>query len=173
MSIERNLLPNIQVGVVYLHLNLESHLLGGFSQCFSSKDICRFCHCQYNDLQENILEHNPWTREEYDRIASNVDEEEDTNLAGDEAEHHFTEPVETENDIDDEFFDGEELIPDTYHINEEDDHLEVVASYGLKGKCPFNVLTSFHSTSGFPSGKDYKIIEITIFALPLNLIWHM
>jgi hypothetical protein len=31
--------------------NLESHAVGGFSSCFSSRDVCRVCHLQYSDLQ--------------------------------------------------------------------------------------------------------------------------
>ena len=54
--------------------NLEAHAVGGFSQSFSSDDICRFCHCQYDDLKENIHDygsfvHDKWTTEEYDAAA--------------------------------------------------------------------------------------------------------
>jgi hypothetical protein len=48
--------------------NLEQHQVGGFSACFSSKDICRLCHLQYDELETltGIPTASPWTREEYD-----------------------------------------------------------------------------------------------------------
>jgi hypothetical protein len=48
--------------------NLEQHQVGGFSACFSSKDICRVCHLQYDELATltGIPSASPWTREEYD-----------------------------------------------------------------------------------------------------------
>jgi hypothetical protein len=50
--------------------NLEAHLVGGFSTCFSSYDICRFCHAQHNDLKNlcGIPTAPAWTAEEYDAI---------------------------------------------------------------------------------------------------------
>ena len=45
----------IKVGVcLYVADNLEAHQMGGFSACFSSKSVCRFCHIQYEDLDDNI-----------------------------------------------------------------------------------------------------------------------
>ena len=40
--------------LLYSGDNLESHQVGGFSACFSSKDVCRFCHIQYADLEDHI-----------------------------------------------------------------------------------------------------------------------
>jgi hypothetical protein len=34
----------------YIGDNLESHLVGGFSPVFSSRDVCRTCHIQYEEL---------------------------------------------------------------------------------------------------------------------------
>ena len=54
--------------------NLEASLVGGFSSCFSSKDICHICHAQYDDLTDHIHDfdgsqaHNYWTIQEYDNI---------------------------------------------------------------------------------------------------------
>jgi hypothetical protein len=50
--------------------NLESHTVGGFSACFSSKDVCRLCHLQYKDLQTitGVPKAPAWTQEEYDEI---------------------------------------------------------------------------------------------------------
>ena len=39
--------------------NLEAHAVGGFSQCFSSGDVCRFCHISYSDLIDNIHDFGP------------------------------------------------------------------------------------------------------------------
>ena len=45
----------VQLGLLaYSGDNLEAHCIAGFSACFSSKDICRFCHCMHSDLLENI-----------------------------------------------------------------------------------------------------------------------
>ena len=40
--------------LLYAADNLEAHQLGGFSKCFSSNSICRFCHCQYENLDSHI-----------------------------------------------------------------------------------------------------------------------
>jgi hypothetical protein len=54
--------------------NLEASVVGGFSQCYSSNDVCRICHQQYKELQEitGIPKVARWTREEYDRAVSNM-----------------------------------------------------------------------------------------------------
>jgi hypothetical protein len=53
--------------------NLEASVVGGFSQCYSSNDVCKICHQQYKELQEitGIPKVARWTREEYDRAVSN------------------------------------------------------------------------------------------------------
>ena len=73
----------VQLGVLaYSGDNLESHNLGGFSCCFSSKDICRFCHATYLDLDSHIHDydsdkpHDYWTTSEYDKICDALEEEE-------------------------------------------------------------------------------------------------
>ena len=58
--------------------NLEAHGVGGYSMSFSSKDVCRFCHLQYEDLVENIHDycgdpHLKWSVEEYDKVARSVE----------------------------------------------------------------------------------------------------
>lgn len=42
----------LRAGLVF-HLgdNLESHGVGGFNPCFSSRDVCRVCHKQHRDLE--------------------------------------------------------------------------------------------------------------------------
>ncbi len=67
----------IKLGLIcYSADNLEASAVGGFSQCFSSLDVCRVCHQQYNELQEisGIAKAAPWTREEYDAAVEDMDE---------------------------------------------------------------------------------------------------
>ena len=42
----------LRAGLLF-HLgdNLESHAVGGFNPCFSSRDVCRICHKQHKDLE--------------------------------------------------------------------------------------------------------------------------
>jgi hypothetical protein len=43
----------IKMGLIcYSADNLEASVIGGFSQCFSSNDVCRICHKQHKDLQD-------------------------------------------------------------------------------------------------------------------------
>ena len=89
----------VKAGVLlYSADNLEAHIIGGFSSCVSSKDICRWCHCQYKDLEDHVHDfdgdsvHRSWTAEEYDQ--HDIPEvEEETACAIDEetAENLFTE----------------------------------------------------------------------------------
>ena len=71
LETEGILLPDGQVkkaGILF-HLgdNLEAHKVGGFSPCFSSYEICRFCHQQHKDLPliSGVPKAAPWTKEEY------------------------------------------------------------------------------------------------------------
>jgi hypothetical protein len=66
----------IKMGLIcYSADNLEASVIGGFSQCFSSSDICRVCHQQHNDLQKisGIPKVEKWTREEYDAAVQNME----------------------------------------------------------------------------------------------------
>ena len=89
--------------------NLESHLVGGFNTCFSSKDICRICHCQYSDLPTitGIPKAPAWTQEEYDKI-----------------------------------FEGDRET-----------------DFGLKERCVFNDLESFHAVGQFPLDPMHDFLE--------------
>ena len=68
--------------------NLEAHTLGGFSCCFSSKDIYCFCHCQHSELSDNIHYYDGdakkkyWTVDEYDWICEDIekDDKKEVNL---------------------------------------------------------------------------------------------
>lgn len=64
----------IKMGIVaHIGDNLESHTVGGFSACFSSKDICRACHLQHHELPSitGIPMAPRWTQDEYDQAVRN------------------------------------------------------------------------------------------------------
>ena len=141
--------------------NLEAHSLGGFSGSFSSKSICRFCHIQYEDLEDNIHNydgegaHDKWTVEDYEYGIRSVEEEEDDNddveilesLSQDEDEDELDEDGETEND------DSESEAD-----NDEDDEV-VLNKWGLKRQCHLNVLKSFHCVKSLPPDFMHDILE--------------
>ena len=61
-----------------LRIFFSAHLVGGFSQSFSSGNVCRFCHINYLDLQNaDILAGHvtKWTSEEYDRAVDVIEKE--------------------------------------------------------------------------------------------------
>jgi hypothetical protein len=66
----------IKMGVIcYSADNLEASIVGGFSQCYSSHDVCRICHQQHKDLQQisGCPKVARWTREEYDAAVENLE----------------------------------------------------------------------------------------------------
>lgn len=66
----------IKLGVLcYCADNLEASVVGGFSECFSSADVCRVCHQQYKDLPSisGIPSAEAWTREEYNAAVANLE----------------------------------------------------------------------------------------------------
>jgi hypothetical protein len=65
----------VKMGLIcYSADNLEASIVGGFSQCYSSFDVCRICHQQHQDLPEisGIPKAAPWTREEYNAAVENL-----------------------------------------------------------------------------------------------------
>jgi hypothetical protein len=65
----------VKLGLIcYSADNLEASSVGGFSQCFSSVDVCRVCHQQHKDLEDisGIPKMRPWTRDEYDSAVDNI-----------------------------------------------------------------------------------------------------
>jgi hypothetical protein len=65
----------IKMGLIcYSADNLEASAIGGFSQCFSSNDVCRICHQQYKELQDitGIPKVARWSREEFDRAVADI-----------------------------------------------------------------------------------------------------
>ena len=149
----------VKVGLL-LHAadNLEAHLLGGFSGSFSSKSVCRFCHIQYSQLDDNIHNfdgdepHKKWTVSEYDKVAKSLARQ-DTDQEVEEIIENFDNDNEEEhNDYeDDEEDDDDEEEEDDVH--EED---EVHNKWGIKSDCPLNILQSFHCVNGFPPGLRFS-----------------
>ena len=112
----------IKIGLL-LHAadNLEAHQLGGFSGSFSSKSICRFCHCQYEDLDVNIHDHDGqkahkrWSIQEYDDIAGSLEQPETI-----ETVENVIFPAEVTDDVSDED-DGSD---DSDNDNDSDEEIE-------------------------------------------------
>ena len=149
MTLEAGIIINfpmsrrVRCGVLcYAADNLEASTVGGFSACFSSKDVCRTCHIQHQELETHITDfdsaspHTYWTELEYDQIVQSLDNEEDeiedTFLVEDdricsESEIELSDSADSDTDAD--MSEGEEVI-----INKR----------GLNSKCPLNVLQSFH-----------------------------
>ena len=132
--------------LIYCADNLESHTIGGFSASFSSKSVCRMCHIQYNQLEDDIMHHAKWTCQEYDDIVKSINDSE----ANDEIVEHveYAIDLETEDDLSE---DGSDATDDDETEEEDENEEEIVSeNWGLKYKCPFNDLKSFHAVSGFP-----------------------
>lgn len=140
----RNPEENIVKFGLLLHAadNLEAHSLGGFSSCFSSKYVCRFCLIQYDKLDTNIHDwdgeeaHKRWTCEDYDRIAASLPQPEE------EPEIY---------EIGDDFGTQDSDESDESELSEDDDSEDEISdNRGIKLACPLNVLENFHSVTSFP-----------------------
>jgi hypothetical protein len=149
--------------LLYSADNLEAHIIiGGFSASFSSKDVCRWCHCQYKDLEDHIHNfdgdsvHKPWTIEEYEQ--HDVPEEE-ANIVMDieTTDNLFTEYDEPESSKANESV-NEHEIDDAHEMEEapEEDHNH---NFGIKRKCVFNTLKAFHSVNSMPPDSLHDLME--------------
>ena len=146
--------------------NLESHTVGGFSTCFSSRDVCRFCHITYTDLVDHIHDfdgeenHEFWNIAEYDRICDDIERNDDND--GSPHENQTSEPLlEIEGHLFDEHEEPTEDYDDSDDANENDDDEadERRSTYGLRERCPFNSLQSFHAVYGFPPDLLHDLFE--------------
>ena len=178
-----------QMGILaYSADNLEAHQLGGFSMCFSSKDICRWCHCEHSDLVERIHDyegetrHKYWKVREYDRICDTFEEESEAEeIALDlfaETDDN-TEEEDEDNETDEEYGEVEDEIVDEVDIGDEDEvddeirtfglrYEEIVDevdlrdendTFGLRYRCPLNKLKSFHACLNFPPDAMHDLME--------------
>ena len=151
--------------------NLEAHTIGGFSASFSSKSVCRICHIQYSELEDNIHDHDGdkahdrWTVQEYDEVAISFNQR--TEVAGSESQSEYVVILDENNDDlilssddgsddDDEESDEEsdatddDIEDDDNEGSPEDSSVEIINKWGLKSMCPLNVLQSFHCVRSFP-----------------------
>ena len=138
--------------LMYSADNLEASIVGGFSASFSSKSICRFCHCQYQDLSckihdyEEDTPHIKWTISEYDRIAEKI---ETRHRVSDDVLSMNTSSDDSDvNSCDDSDMDSNDSCNDGFEEN-----------WGLRGVCPFNELQAFHCIKGFPPDLLHDIME--------------
>ena len=143
--------------------NLEASLLGGFSL----RDICRMCHIQHNELEDEICDtsgsvHSPWTVEEYNAICdSRFHEEEEFDGDEDQAtvvdeENLFTEYDFEESDARPDADEAGEAGEESEEETEDDGNIE---TKGLNHRCPLNTLMSFHSVNGFPFDIMHDLFE--------------
>ena len=155
----------IKCGVlVHVGDNLESHTVGGFSICFSSRDICRFCHIQHDELCENIHDltkpggHCYWTVEDYDKICDNIEGiSESTGASSRLTVVSLEEMILQEESDEEESVIEDSVIDNSNSDNDETDNEEVSTGdkYGLRERCPFNELQvipcSVQFSSRYPS----------------------
>ena len=112
----------VKMGVLaYSADNLEAHCLAGFSSCFSSYDICRWCHCQHSDLLDNIHDFDGnemkkyWSVSEYDQFCDEIEAEQYDGSSD-------PEPVTEENLF--RSSDAEEFISDDDENADQEEHEE-------------------------------------------------
>ena len=131
--------------ILYAADNLEAHQLGGFSGSFSSKSICRHCHCQYDDLEDHIHDHDSensherWTVQQYNSIVSK--------LETDQVTLNFVENAVVPSDENEE---DEIGFSDSDASDDDDEVNELGNKYGIKRACPLNDLQSFHCVTSLP-----------------------
>ena len=147
--------------------NLEASLVGGYSACFSSKDVCRVCHIQYEDLESHIHDfderpHKYWSVAEYDQIIKTLDDEvEEGNMSWDEdveAGNLFT-VSDQQLDVVDVESNSDNADSDRDDASDTDGEAEDLNKRGIKSVCPLNVLDSFHSVHGFPPDILHDVFE--------------
>ena len=143
----------IKCGVVcYSADNLEASLVGGFSSNFSSRDICRICHINYNQLEEEVSDfHEFWSVEEYDSICAQ--------------RSIRTGPTPVDNNADNEnlfwedYKETEEQGDENESSNDEVENVTRMEEHGLNNECPLNALASFHCVNSFPLDLMHDLFE--------------
>ena len=142
--------------LLYSGDNLECHQVGGFSASFGSKDVCRHCHIQYDDLPLHIHDydgdsrHEPWSKADYDACAEDVTEVDEESLechqgvAVEDLFNEFEEPIEDD---------------DSSGSEDEDNAAANKPKYGVKKKCVFNELKEFHCVTSMPPDSLHDLME--------------
>ena len=159
----------VKAGVLlYCGDNLESHLVGGFSASFSSKDVCRHCHIQYSDLQTNIHDfsgdsvHKQWSEAEYDSHEVEVEDDVSDNLSIEVSDDNLFNEFDEPNEVD---ATSDEDRPEEIYENESndedgnDDEMQRGVNFGIKRKCVFNKLESFHCVGSMPPDSLHDLME--------------
>lgn len=157
---------------VLLHAgdNLESVSVGGFSMSFSSRDICRFCHIQHSELVNSIHDYDTelprkyWTPEEYDKICDLIESEGNISAiatleqitVAENLEDHLFDVVSEDSDEEDDV--AENRYYDDESLDEEDQNMNINC-HGLRHRCPFNTLESFHAVINFPPDFLHDVLE--------------
>ena len=145
--------------------NLEQHSLGMFSTCFSSGEVCRFCRILHKELSDKIHDCGTyWTEEEYDRIANMVDPvDENANQSDVDITnlhlHLFDEIEEPTNCVNVDVESPESDEDSDVEEGEDEDVEDNNETGGLRGRCPFNVLGSFHATYSLPLDVMHDYME--------------
>ena len=144
----------VQLFMFTLTIIIQAHVVGGFSACFSSKDICRVCHCEYKHLESRIHDlvdgcHSYWTVQEYDTITSRMEQQPEDVLQTEEPDHGN---LFTDDRSDNEVGSSTE--------DSDDGQVEPIRNTrGIKSVCPLNVLSSFHCVSSFPPDILHDMME--------------
>ena len=160
----------VKLGIAcYSADNLEASIVGGFSACFSSKDVCRVCHIEHKDLDTCIHDlpgkvYSLWSEEEYDRIIQtsiqdDMDEDDNDETVEIDSENLFTEFITETDEEDDSDVEGNDSSGDDDGAGQVGRNTAAVNTRGLKAECPLNVLSSFHCTKGFPQDILHDVFE--------------
>ena len=153
----------------FMHIgdSLEQHSLGGFQCCFSTGKMCRLCIIDYKELEEKLYDlPEPRTVEEYDAIVERIDplpEQSEVITLENLHEHLFDETEEPRG----EHEDIEEIEEDSESEREELEEMDTDdegdkssrSSSGIKARCPFNVLSTFHAVKSLPMDVMHDLLE--------------
>ena len=147
--------------------SLEQHSLGGFQCCFSSGKVCRLCRIDYKEIEEKIYElPEPRTVEGYNAIVDQIDplpEQAEVVTIENLHEHLFDlaeEPRDEHEDIEEMAEDDSESEQEDIEEMDTDDEGESSrSSYGIKARCPLNVLSTFHSVKSLPMDVMHDLLE--------------
>ena len=120
--------------------------------------MCRVCHIQYGDLENNIHDfedspHSYWSEDEYNKIVNRLDQEVEDE-AGNEVVEVTPGNLFTEGDPNSDLNSSDD--PDSSEFGSDE---EIVNKRGVKAECPLNILESFHSIKCFPPDVLHDIFE--------------
>ena len=180
VTVEKPIHKTVKCGLL-LHVadNLEAMEVGGFSSCFSSKSVCRWCHIQYLNLQTCIHDyagkdaHQKWSIAEYDMIVRRLEDRNEVEDFEDNSGHQevladnlfdeIDEPAsDSENEEVDSATESEEALESDEGDGGSGTRQQAVDEFGLRWRCPFNKLESFHAVTSFPPDFLHDVLEGTV-----------